>query len=92
LGRQKYILLPMQEIGVKPQKWSFFFFLVLGFELRAYTLSHSTTVLFFCVGFFQDRFLRTVCLGWLQIAILLISASWITRITGVSHWSLAYII
>jgi hypothetical protein len=29
----------------------FFFFVVLGFELRVYTLSHSTS-LFFVMGFF----------------------------------------
>jgi hypothetical protein len=28
----------------------------------------------------------TICLGWLQTAILLISASWVARLTGVSHW------
>jgi hypothetical protein len=26
-----------------------------------------------------------ICLGWLQTSILLIAASWIDRITGVSH-------
>jgi hypothetical protein len=53
--------------------FNFFFFLVLGFELRVYTLSHSTGP--FCGGFFQDRVSRTICPSWLQIAILLISAS-----------------
>jgi hypothetical protein len=33
----------------------FFFFVVLGFELRAYTLSHSTSP-FFVTGFFEIRF------------------------------------
>jgi hypothetical protein len=32
-----------------------------------------------------DRVLRTVCLGWLQTTIPLISASWVARMTGVSH-------
>jgi hypothetical protein len=31
----------------------FFVCVVLGFELRAYTLSHSTSL--FLMGFFQDR-------------------------------------
>jgi hypothetical protein len=31
---------------------SFFIFAVLGLELRAYTLSHSTSPLFVCGGFF----------------------------------------
>jgi hypothetical protein len=43
----------------------FFFFAVLGFELGAYTLRHSTSP--FLAGFFE--------MGWLQSAILLISAS-----------------
>jgi hypothetical protein len=30
---------------------------------------------FFCDGFFQDRVLRAICLGWPQTTILLISAS-----------------
>jgi hypothetical protein len=39
-------------------------------------------------GFFWDRVSWTICLGWLQTAILLISISWIARITGMSHWCL----
>jgi hypothetical protein len=34
---------------------------------------------------FQDRFSQTICQGWLQTSILLISASWVARITGMSH-------
>jgi hypothetical protein len=62
----------------------FIFLVVLGFELKAYTLSHSTA--HFC---FQDRVLETICLGWLQRMILLISGSWVVRITDMSHWCLA---
>jgi hypothetical protein len=40
-----------------------FLFVVLGFELRAYTMSHSTSP--FCDGFFKTRVSQTVCLGWL---------------------------
>jgi hypothetical protein len=57
---------------------------VLRFELRAFTLSHTTSPIF-CDKVFWDRVSGTVCLGWLQIVILLISASWVVRITGVSH-------
>jgi hypothetical protein len=32
---------------------------------------------------------QTICLGWLQPMILLISAFWVARITGVSHRCLA---
>jgi hypothetical protein len=34
----------------------------------------------------QDRVSRSICPCWLQIAILLISASWVARIRSVSHW------
>jgi hypothetical protein len=49
------------------------FILVLGLELRAYTSSPTTSPYF--DFFFQDRVSRTVCLGWVQTMILLISAS-----------------
>jgi hypothetical protein len=39
---------------------------------------------------FQDRILRTILLGWLWTAILLIFGSWVARITGVSHWLKLY--
>jgi hypothetical protein len=29
---------------------------------------------------------RTICLGWLQTSILLISASWVAKIIGVNPW------
>jgi hypothetical protein len=45
----------------------------MGVELKAYTLSHSTSP--FYVSYFQDKFSQTISPGWLQIAILLISAS-----------------
>jgi hypothetical protein len=47
---------------------------VLGFELRAYTLSHTTSP-FYVMGFFQNRVSQTIFQGWLQTTILLISAS-----------------
>jgi hypothetical protein len=34
---------------------------------------------------FWDRVSQTICQGWHQTEILLISASWVTRITGMSH-------
>jgi hypothetical protein len=70
------------------------FFVVLGFELRAYTLSHSTTQ-FFVKSFFKIGSHRTICPGWLQTMILLISASRIAKITGASHrlpYLLCYVI
>jgi hypothetical protein len=43
------------------------------------------TLALFCNGFFWDRVLWTICVGWLWTEILLISASWVARMTGVSH-------
>jgi hypothetical protein len=43
----------------------------------------------FCKGFFWDRVSWTICPGWLQTTSLLISASWVARITGTSQWCLA---
>jgi hypothetical protein len=65
----------------------FCFFAVLGFELRAYTLSHSISPFLWRV--FQDRVSQIICLGWLWTTILLISASWVARITGMNHQHLA---
>jgi hypothetical protein len=67
-----------------------FFLTVLEFELRTYTLSHSTNSVF-CGGYFQDKFSWTICPSWLQNVILLVSASWTVRIIGVSNWCLACI-
>jgi hypothetical protein len=39
-----------------------------------------------CVGYFPDKVSGTIYWAWLRNAILLISASWVDRITGVSHW------
>jgi hypothetical protein len=46
----------------------------------------------FCDGLFQDRVLRTICQGWLRTAFLLISASWVARITGMSYWRQATLV
>jgi hypothetical protein len=56
---------------------------VLRFELRAFILSHSTNPFLWWV-FFEIGFCLTICLGWLW-TVILISASWVTRITGVSN-------
>jgi hypothetical protein len=63
----------------------------LRFELRASCLlgRHSTTSAplptLFCVGYFQDRVWWIICLGWLQIPILLIAASWVI---GLQAWAI----
>jgi hypothetical protein len=46
----------MSEWERMPGPHCFFFFAVLGLELKAYTSSHSTTPpALFCEGFFQDK-------------------------------------
>jgi hypothetical protein len=61
------------------------YFVVLGFELRAYNLSYSTSPLFcVCDGYFEIGSCELFAQVWLGTEILLISASWVTRITGVS--------
>jgi hypothetical protein len=64
---------PIQDLENSVCLFFFFFFAVSGLELRAYTLSYTTSP--FCVRHFQDRVLQTISLGWLRTAILLISAS-----------------
>jgi hypothetical protein len=59
------------------------FLTALGFELRADHLSHTSSP--FCSGYFGDVTSRTICPGWPWISKLPISASQVTRITGVSH-------
>jgi hypothetical protein len=44
---------------------------------------------FFLMGVFKIESHRTVCLGWPQTSILLVFASWVTRIIGMSHRHLA---
>jgi hypothetical protein len=55
------------------------------FEVRAYTSSHSTSPFCEVFFFFQDRVSQTIGPGWLRTSILLIPASWVTRITGMNH-------
>jgi hypothetical protein len=50
-------------------------------------LSHSTSpLLWWFFFFFGDRVSWTICSGWLRTEILLISASWVARITGMRYW------
>jgi hypothetical protein len=46
-------------------------------------------LLYMCGGFFQERFSQSICLGWFQTVIILISASRVASMTGVSQWCLA---
>jgi hypothetical protein len=60
------------------------------FELRVlcHHLGHTSSML--CSDYFEDGVLQTICLDWLQTSILLISASEVARIIGVSHQCLTF--
>jgi hypothetical protein len=45
---------------------------------------------FFVMDFFEMEVSQTTCLAWHQTSILLISASWVARITAISHQNLAW--
>jgi hypothetical protein len=68
-------------------QFNFLFFAVLGFELKAYTLSHSTSGFCVCVWwvFFEIGSHKLCAWSWLRTETLLIFACWVARITGVSH-------
>jgi hypothetical protein len=57
----------------------------LGKQAR-YHLNHNSAPFF--LGYFGDRVSWTICLGWPQTVMILISASQVTRIIGISHQSL----
>jgi hypothetical protein len=70
--------------------------MVLEFELKASHLPgkcSSTSFFFFLlVRFFKIGSCELFAQGWLQITILLIFATWVARITGVSHQCLAAVL
>jgi hypothetical protein len=55
-----------------------------------YHLIHSSSP--FCSGYFGDRVLQTICPGWPQTEILLISVSQVAGIRGMSHQHLAFLV
>jgi hypothetical protein len=65
----------------------FFLFFLWYWSLNSEPTPWATLPALFCkfFFFFWDRVLQTICPGWLQTVILLISASWVARITVVSH-------
>jgi hypothetical protein len=66
------------------------FFLFLWYWcLNSGRTLQTTLPALFCDGLFWDRVSQTIYLGWLPIVILLTSACWVARITGVSHQRLA---
>jgi hypothetical protein len=73
-------------------KWvnEFFFVCVCYWGLNSGPSPWATPPALFLWRVFWDRVLWTICPGWPRTVILLISASWVARITGMSHWHLAY--
>jgi hypothetical protein len=61
----------------------FFFFRYWGLNLGP--TPWATPPALFLWWIFWDRVSWIICLGWLWTTILLISASWVVRIIGVSH-------
>jgi hypothetical protein len=65
-----------------------FFVALLDLEFTAscllgrYSTTWATLPVFFCVVYFWGRVSHTVCPGFPQTVILLISASWVARIWG----------
>jgi hypothetical protein len=60
-------------------------------SLNSGPTSWATPPVLFLKVFFQDRVFHTIFPSWLWTTILLILASWVGRMTGVSHWCLAKI-
>jgi hypothetical protein len=91
-----FIWIPRYKVTIWPAFWLWcskayllvFLFIFSFWGAGAWTqglhLSHSTSplILFFCDEYFQDRASWTIYPGWLWTAILLISASWVARITS----------
>jgi hypothetical protein len=85
-----YNLHPNSNFAQSYLQLCFLFIYFLQFwGLNSGPTPQATPPIFFYEGFFRDRVSRTVCLGWLLTVILLVSASWVARIIGVSHWCLA---
>jgi hypothetical protein len=67
--------------------WSIYFLWQYWYTVSVWVLGRCSTTwapppALFCVGYFWERVSPSICLGWPQTAILLISASWVVRITG----------
>jgi hypothetical protein len=63
-----------------------------GFMLTKQVLyCFSLTSSPFCSGYFGGGVWKTICPGWLRTTILLISASQVARLTGLSYWCLAMV-
>jgi hypothetical protein len=90
--------LPHIPVRMIPLKWTYSqsiqgtswrtgnFFFKQCWGLNSGLILWTTPPVLFCEGFcFLIMSQGTICRGWLCTMILLISASWVARITGVSH-------
>jgi hypothetical protein len=66
-------------------RFFFLFFFFCGTRIWTQGLYLEWLTCPFLWRVFQDRVLQTISVGWLWILILLISASWVARIIGMSH-------
>jgi hypothetical protein len=67
----------------------FMCFLCVWYQsLNSGPIPWATPPALFVLGIFEIGSHEFICPVWLRTAILLISASWVARITGVSHWCL----
>jgi hypothetical protein len=64
----------------------YFFFFPRYWGLNSWLSPWATPPALFLCRVFEIKSHRTICLGWLWTMIFLISASWVVRIIGVSHW------
>jgi hypothetical protein len=64
-------------------------FLLQYWYLNSEPSPWATPGALFLYRVFRDRVSGTICLGWLWTAVLLFSASWVARITGVRHQCLS---
>jgi hypothetical protein len=82
------------EFEALHQPYFVIFFSALGFELWASHLLSGVLTTWvtpptLVMDFFEIGSYGTICPGWLWTVILLISASWVVRITVMSHQHLA---
>jgi hypothetical protein len=89
-GKEAHRQMAAFPLGRKEEVFFFlFFFGGTRFEFRASCLQTRCSIAWatalFYSGYFGNGVLRTIFPGWLSTAVLLISASQVARITGVSH-------
>jgi hypothetical protein len=73
------------ELEKDYSKSTFWLELLVSHLLGRCSTTWPTLPVLFCVEYLPDRVFWTICPGWLQTMILLISDSWAARIISVSH-------